>query len=261
MPALESAFNHLEARLQLLVEGSLARLFPTPAWQAELARGLTDALRHDARPMEATGATNAPMLAPDHFVIFLPAHQARLFQENPGLLAALAEHLRQAALEAGFYFSVIPSLRALPAPESDARHIQVVAHFSQEHSGQTEFLSEPLLATPAPTAPAAAFLIVDGARLFPLTEAVTNIGRLPDNHLAIPNGRISRHHAQLRLVRDRYVIFDLGSTGGTFVNGRRITQCTLQQGDIISLAGVPLVFGADSADTAAPTQEIPSARH
>ena len=255
MPALESAFNQLEARLQLLVEGSLARLFPAPAWQAELARGLTEALRHDARPAEA-GSAVASMLAPDHYVIFLPAQQARLFQENPGLLAALAEHLRQAALEAGFYFSAMPSLRALPAPEADARHIQVVAHFSQEHSGQTQFLGEPLPIAHAPAATAAAFLIVDGAQLFPLTEVVTNIGRLPENHLAIPNGRISRRHAQLRLVRDRYVIFDLGSSGGTFVNGRRITQCTLQPGDIISLAGVPLVFGADSAEATASTQEI-----
>lgn len=251
MPALESAFDHLEARLQSLVEGSLSRLFPAPAWQAELVRSLTGALRSDVRALGAEGS----LLAPDRFIVFLPPTQAQLFLEMPDLLAALAEYLRQAAQESGFLFSMDPSLRVIPAPEADARHIQVVAQFSQDHSGQTEFLDS----TPSPVAdeaPAGAFLIIDGGKMYQLTHTVTNIGRLKDNDLVIPDGRVSRRHAQLRLSRPRYMLFDLGSSGGTYVNGRKITQCALQPGDIISLAGVALVFGCDSADSTGPTQEI-----
>jgi pSer/pThr/pTyr-binding forkhead associated (FHA) protein len=96
--------------------------------------------------------------------------------------------------------------------------------------------------------PKDAFLIVDGVRIFPLESAMINIGRREDNQLVIDDPRVSRLHAQLRLVRGQFVIFDLDSTGGTFVNGQRIRQQALRAGDVISLAGVPLVFGQETPD-------------
>jgi pSer/pThr/pTyr-binding forkhead associated (FHA) protein len=42
------------------------------------------------------------------------------------------------------------------------------------------------------------------------------------------------------------VLFDLNSTGGTFVNGQRTSQTVLYPGDVISLAGVALIFGQDN---------------
>jgi len=78
-----------------------------------------------------------------------------------------------------------------------------------------------------------------------------------DNHLVIDDPRVSRLHAQLRIVRGQFVIFDLDSTGGTFVNGQRIHQYTLRAGDVISLAGVPLVFGQEIPEPG-DTQEVPA---
>ncbi|MFN3309189.1 MAG: FHA domain-containing protein, partial [Anaerolineales bacterium] len=94
--------------------------------------------------------------------------------------------------------------------------------------------------------PQNAFLIVNGVRIFPLDQAVVNIGRHPDNHLVLDDPRVSRQHAQLRAVRGHYLIFDLGSAGGTLVNNLRVRQATLSSGDVISLAGVPLVYGEDA---------------
>lgn len=93
--------------------------------------------------------------------------------------------------------------------------------------------------------PENAFLIIDGVRIQPLKEAVVNIGRRLENHVIIDDPRISRHHAQLRAIRGHYVLFDLNSTGGTFVNGQRTTQTVLYPNDVISLAGVILVFDQD----------------
>jgi pSer/pThr/pTyr-binding forkhead associated (FHA) protein len=42
------------------------------------------------------------------------------------------------------------------------------------------------------------------------------------------------------------VLFDLNSTGGSFVNGQRTNQSVLYPGDVISLAGVALIFGQDN---------------
>jgi pSer/pThr/pTyr-binding forkhead associated (FHA) protein len=75
---------------------------------------------------------------------------------------------------------------------------------------------------------------------------VINIGRRLDNQLVIDDPRISRSHAQLRAIKGRFVIFDLNSTGGTFVNGERTSQSVMYPGDVISLAGVPLVYGQDN---------------
>ena len=94
--------------------------------------------------------------------------------------------------------------------------------------------------------PENAFLIVEGVKVFPLTLSVVNIGRRLDNQLIIDDPRVSRNHAQLRTIKGRYVVFDLNSTGGTFVNGQRTSQSVLYPGDVISLAGVALIFGQDN---------------
>jgi pSer/pThr/pTyr-binding forkhead associated (FHA) protein len=67
-----------------------------------------------------------------------------------------------------------------------------------------------------------------------------------ENQLVIDDPRVSRNHAQLRAIKGRFVLFDLNSTGGTFVNGQRTSQTVLYPGDVISLAGVALIFGQDN---------------
>ena len=93
------------------------------------------------------------------------------------------------------------------------------------------------------TVPEDAFVIVDGIRVIPLTQPIVNIGRRVENTLVIDDPRVSRTHAQLRAINGRYIIFDLNSTGGTFINGERVTQSILYPGDVISLAGADLIYG------------------
>lgn len=91
--------------------------------------------------------------------------------------------------------------------------------------------------------PEDAFVIVDGTKVIPLNQAVINIGRRIENTLVLDDPRVSRTHAQLRAINGRYIIFDLNSTGGTFVNGERVKQSILYPGDVISLAGADLIYG------------------
>ena len=109
---------------------------------------------------------------------------------------------------------------------------------SAKHEGQ-EANFEPL--------PENEFLILGGTRVVPLDKLVITIGRQHDNSVVIDDPRVSRHHAQLRAINGRYVIFDLNSTGGTFLNGHRTNQSVLYPGDIISLAGVNLHYVRDFA--------------
>jgi len=104
--------------------------------------------------------------------------------------------------------------------------------------------------------PSAAFLIVAGTEIFPLNLPIVNIGRKSDNHLVIENPQVSRRHAQLRAISGHYHFFDLGSTGGSKVNNQEVKTAALLAGDVISLAGIPLIYGQDAAQSGSQTQEF-----
>lgn len=86
-----------------------------------------------------------------------------------------------------------------------------------------------------------AFLIIN-TQVFPLSKTPITIGRRLDNHLVISDPMVSRSHARIEWVDDHFVIYDLDSSGGTYINGKRITQADLASGDSIVLAHVPIVF-------------------
>lgn len=69
------------------------------------------------------------------------------------------------------------------------------------------------------------------------------IGRTPDNDLAIDHPLVSRRHARIDRSGARWTVTDLGSTNGTFINGRRVTSpSALAIGDVVDLGGSRLVL-------------------
>lgn len=85
-------------------------------------------------------------------------------------------------------------------------------------------------------------------RQLPLTGEVLTIGRSEDNHLRLDDPYVSRHHALLRTTGDVVLVEDNGSSGGVYVNGRRIDRPTsLQPGDVVRLGRLDLQLLADQA--------------
>jgi FHA domain len=68
-----------------------------------------------------------------------------------------------------------------------------------------------------------------------LTQGVIKIGKVPSAHLRIDDESVSRMHAILEVTGTEVSLIDLGSTRGTFVNGKKINKATLQSGDSITL--------------------------
>jgi hypothetical protein len=68
------------------------------------------------------------------------------------------------------------------------------------------------------------------------------IGRDQQNDVVLDDTRVSRKHAEIRLRLGRYTLYDLQSTNGTYVNGRRVAEVVLNDGDRISVAGLDLIF-------------------
>lgn len=91
----------------------------------------------------------------------------------------------------------------------------------------------------------APYLIDHRKNVVPIKKTVFNIGRLTDNDLVIDDPRISRQHAQIRLTSKGCILFDLDSTGGTFINNQRIKERQLVPGDIVSIAGISLIYNEE----------------
>lgn len=68
------------------------------------------------------------------------------------------------------------------------------------------------------------------------------IGRLPDNTVVIDNPAVSSHHAAVFRAGDDYILEDLESTNGTFVNSKRVASHTLATGDVVLIGKHELVF-------------------
>ena len=71
-------------------------------------------------------------------------------------------------------------------------------------------------------------------------ERIT-IGRKPDNDIQIDNLAVSGKHALIITILDDSFLEDLGSTNGTYVNGRRVTRAVLVAGDRLMVGRVELV--------------------
>ena len=79
-------------------------------------------------------------------------------------------------------------------------------------------------------------------REFPLSGEKTVIGRRQDCQLRIPTKDVSRQHCVLIMDGTSIVAKDLGSSNGTFVNGRRVQQYRLASGDQIQVGSTLMLF-------------------
>ena len=73
---------------------------------------------------------------------------------------------------------------------------------------------------------------------------VVTVGRLPDNTIVIDSPSVSGHHACVALEGSDFVLEDLESTNGTFVNDSRVRRQTLQHGDVIRIGDYTLEYDA-----------------
>lgn len=95
---------------------------------------------------------------------------------------------------------------------------------------------------------------------FPLEGEQLIIGRDPSNGVAINDAEISRKHSRLTFQGGKYVLEDLGSTNGTFVNGQRLAgPVVLKPGDVISL-GEQIVLMYDAIKNQDPGATVVVAR-
>jgi DNA-binding MarR family transcriptional regulator len=80
-------------------------------------------------------------------------------------------------------------------------------------------------------------------KVFPLLDEVCSIGRTPENTIAIPDGSVSSSHARITRTPSGFVLEDLQSRNGTFVNGEKVAEKrVLADGDLIRLGKIIMTF-------------------
>lgn len=114
-----------------------------------------------------------------------------------------------------------------------------------------------LVISPTSTARAPVFAVVvhekGGAeRRESFETSELTVGRVQGNELMLPKGNVSKRHARLLYRDGRFIVTDLNSTNGTYVNRRRITQATIvREGDRIYVGDFVLRIELPGADAGA----------
>jgi len=242
MSNLKKRLNRIEASLQTLIEGGAARFAAPDKELKEFNQELLEVFSENIRSDE-----EGVLIAPEGFVLNINPSQYEEWNSKQELLNSLLEKLRLYASDESIQFLNAPFIRIETKEKLPSGKFQIEVYSGTADLPQTSAIKieEP---TDAVKIPSGAYLILDGIEIVNLEQSLINIGRKPDNQLVLNDARISREHAQLRALKGQFVLFDLNSSGGTFVNGERVRVHTLQAGDVISLAGVPLVYGQDPPD-------------
>lgn len=90
----------------------------------------------------------------------------------------------------------------------------------------------------------------------PLKHSTEVIGRHTDCKIRIPDSSVSRQHCELTIADGKIHLRDLGSSNGTFVNRRRISQTELSPGDVISVGKFHFVVRLDGRPAEIDADEV-----
>jgi hypothetical protein len=247
---MSSRLSRFEALAERLVEGSLSRLFSGGLHPQVVGTKL-------ARAMEdlADGS-----VAPDRYRVYLcPEDREALLSAEPHAAQILADHLVTLAKQARLVLHHDPVVELVPRAGQTRETVAIAAEITGKDSDYTHAFGAGSLRQKLQQEPdGSTYLIVDGGRHFSLTKTVYTLGRRLDCDVVLADPRVSRRHAQLRWRSGRYVLFDLGSTGGTSVNGHPVREAVLEPGDVFSLGGVDIIFGIEASEGEAASDRAPT---
>ena len=243
--------ERVEAFVSRVIEGWSARLFGAKLQPVQIAKRLIRAMEaHQTISLSKT-------FVPNSYVVSLgPTDYANFEQYRRSLERDLAETLLGAARERSYTLLAYPSVeieRDDDLPPGDIRVSCAMVDASGDEvepdaktlgaveSGHTMVLDREKLLKERPRAPRAS-LEQREAPPVSLGPDPVLIGRDPQNDLVLDDRRVSRKHAEVRLRLGRYTLYDLQSTNGTYVNGRRVAERVLDDGDKISIGGLEILF-------------------
>jgi len=251
---MRSPLDQIEITIKSLFEGNLS-VFSWMDEQSLLMHRLIEAI-HECLVDHKDDFIELPM----NFAIYLNPLDRQFLEAQEEWETAVAKIISELAEELNLQLEKKPGIQIFTRNSLGRTEVQVKVHPASAVSGRTNAVRA---LPPASTHKdeihsCTASLILEDESLFPLENPVINIGRKSNNHLVINDLRVSRTHAQIRFVSKGYIIFDIGSSGGTYINGERVNQRKLKPGDVISLGGIKLIYTEDQTSLIERPHEITS---
>ena len=261
-----SVFRNIERKVGGLVEGVFGRTFRSSVQPVELARKL-------AKEMDDHRAISIHRVyVPSVYTVYLnPSDREQFAGFEPQMTAELEEYLVEHARREGYSLAARPRVslateddlsvgmfgiavdtaddpaadQPAPVAEAPAPSIPEPAPVADAVAGLgATMIYAPEVPEPPPPPPEpverAALEWAGGSQ--PLDGAVTTIGRSSECTIVLTDPNVSRRHAEIRRIGDGYSLVDLGSTNGTEVNGQRIAETALMNGDVIGVGETRLTF-------------------
>lgn len=247
---MQNPLKTLEGRIQTFIESNSDKLFGSKQDLSGLISKINDTLLSRAK-----FSSDGVFIAPRSIRVLISTKDAPSMSENAELLDLLETAISERARQLDLLVSE-PIAISFEADESIAsREFSIELDYENEDTEKTQamMLAAGNIENPVPEG---AFFIVNGANIYSLQHPLINVGRSRENHLILENPKVSRRHGQLRLISGAFHYFDLDSSGGSKINGTVIKEAALVPGDVLSLAGVPLIYGQDSASDLFETQQI-----
>lgn len=253
-----SVLRSLESKLEGLVQGAFSRAFKSKVQPVEIARKLAKEMdEHKAVSISRT-------YVPNSYMVYLSAGDREQFASyEQGLARELSDYLLEHARAEGLALLTRPTVElktddrlrlgefgiqaqlvdapgALPAPVAGRPPAPAEPAFGHtmvySPAGEARKLESPV------AAPVGRAMLVSAGRRRVLTPPRMMLGRSRDCDVVLDDPNVSRHHAELRAQDAAWVIVDLGSTNGIMVNGRPVSQASLEPGDEIAIGASRLSY-------------------
>jgi hypothetical protein len=234
-----NSLDRFEGFFERLMEGSVGRIFRSPVQPAEIGRRLE-------RAMESNQVSTVEgIVVPNDYIVYLHPDDMVLFSDfATSLCQQMEDWLIDLADERNYGFIDQVRIQLYGDEKIPVRSIVVDAQIvelgdydpdHQEQIQRTEIYRVVEHTGDVPPKLVRAIRSDGNEQSFMLRKRVTSIGRSTTNDIVIEIPEVSRQHARIEYQSGQFRIVDLGSTNGTMVNGRRITNTPIEDHDEIML--------------------------
>jgi len=234
-----SIFKDFEKKLESLFEGVLLRAFKSGVHPVELGKKLVRELEGH----KTIGVSR--VYVPNRYEVGLSPRDYSRFESYQAVMATELENLLIAYIkEKGYAVLDRPRIKLVEEEQLREGEFWIKCRVEGEIPVVTEAEAPPGMTRRRRDGPAVLELL-DSSEASPfvtLGKDSTDMGRLSDNDVVLPDPNVSRFHARISRRGDAYFLTDLDSTNGTWLNEQRVTEVQLEEDDVIRLGGTRLVF-------------------
>ena len=213
--------KRIEQKLEKLVEGTFTRAFPSSVKPIELGKRVRRVLED-----KKTIGVQGQIIIPNRYVISLsPKDLENIESIQESIQREISSSIRDHANDENYHFQGTLTVEIFSNSSLKTGSIEVDGLFEENKGGF----------------PPGSLIDENGERLI-ITEQKLSIGRDTKSTMQVVDVEVSRNHAEIRLLNTSFVLIDLQSTNGTFVNGQRVQEHTLQNFDQIKIGSTILLF-------------------